>query len=362
MPAIEEGPVTPSLDPAMVASDPSPLDEVADTPAQPDAFQVPEPDVAPAPAPELFPTPEPIPAAEPVMPPVAPEPQQVTVTVDQPQQSTGSSVPSFLTQPKPAESAPAAPQPSPVPAPQPVAAAPGDVGLPPVVVHTGRKSRKLLIVIVLVLLLAGGGAAAYFLMNKDDSTRQTNNTTSDSESENTENSEQSNQDETPSVAAITATSTSEFDAVCDGGAISNAAAYTDSKSAVIYTFHNKPTSPDSWSSIFVGYGKSYYLEDLDNYADINTVACLKYDAGDAGEGKACEYTSSGQTVTVTYKPLTYTMTLREAKTGKQIGDTQKIDGPATECPSSVLYDQATKTAYAEPDEDALEAAFDTFVR
>jgi hypothetical protein len=289
------------------------------------------------------------------------EQQPVTVTVNQQpaSQSAQSSVPSFLSQPKPAEPAPAAPQPV-GPAQPAMAPATGDAGLPPVVVHTGRKSRTLLIVIVLVLLLAGGGAAAYFLTRKDSPASQSANT--NTQSNDGESTDEPAQDQPTEVPAITAQNTSDFDAVCDGKAISNAAAYTDNKSAVIYTFRNKPTTPDSWSSILVGYGKSYYLEDLDKFTELNTVACLKFDAGDAGQGIQCEYTSSGQAVTVTYKPLTYTMTIREAKTGKQIGDTQKIDGPAKECPSSVLYDQATKTAYADPDEDAIEAAFDKFVQ
>ncbi len=362
-PAPAPEPMTTSLDPAMVASDPSPLDQMTPDPMpEPVLAQPPQPTEAmpsePSMQPQMPPTPEPAIQAT----PVAPEPQQVTVTVEQqPPASSGSSVPSFLSQPKPAEPAPVAQQPA-MPTPTPTG---NDAtsALPPVVVHTGKKSRLLIFVIVLVVLLAGGGAAAYFLTRKDKPTSDTSSSANSSQSDTTKTDSNKTDSPAPAAEAVTAKYASDFDAVCEGKSVANAAAYTDNKSAVVFAFRTKPLNPDSWSSVLVGYGKSYYLEDLDKFTDINTVVCLKHDDSNSGQGISCDYKNTqGATVTVAYKPLKYTMTIHEAKTGKQIGDSQIIDGPATECPSSVLYDQDTKTAYADPNEDAVEAALDKFVQ
>lgn len=362
-PMSEEVVPTGSLDPADVASDPSPLDEPTTSMPQPEAFQ---PDFLKESDPAMA-TP-PTPAPEPMVPPAQPElamPTPVTVTVEQqpaqPAQAP-SAVPSFLSQSKPAEpAAPAMP-------PQPMAPAPAVAqdapGLPPVIVQAGKKSKLwVLIVIILVVVLAGGGAAAYFLVvkkkDKSTDTQKTDTSQTSDDGKKTDTDDNANATTKP---AVTAEYSSELDAVCNNTPVSNATAYTTNQAAVIYTFHNKPGDATSWTSDLVGYGKSYY-PDIDDFKKTSVIACLSADESTVGAGLSCDYTDSkDQKVTVSYKPLKYELSFYEATTAKKIGDSQTIDAPAASCPSIIAYDASTKTAYATPDDGALEAAYDAFVK
>ncbi|MCA9330840.1 hypothetical protein KC957_02235, partial [Candidatus Saccharibacteria bacterium] len=237
-------------------------------------------------------------------------------------------------------------------------------GLPPVIVHAGKKSRLWIVIVLLVLLLAGGGAAAYLLVLKKDKPTDSSNTSDTSQNSTTDDSkDNSNQSSSTSKPAVTAEYSSELDGVCNGSPISNVATYTDNKSAVIYAFYNKPGNEKSWTSSLVGYGKSYYPDDVTDVSTVNVIACLSADAGSVGSGITCDYTDSkDQKVSVSYKSLKYELKFYNAKTAEQIGDAQTIDAPAADCPSFITYDAETKTAYASPDDGALEAAFDAFVK
>ena len=236
-------------------------------------------------------------------------------------------------------------------------------GMPPVIPHQGKKSsKKALLIAIILVLLAAGGAAAYFLVGpgKSDSSNTAQTTEQPSEAEAPA---EDTPAETVTPEAITATYLSEFDAVCEGKTISNAASFTTNQTAVITTFANNPRNVERWSSEIVGSGKSYYLDDVDQFAKVSVVGCAKADESTITDGQKCEYTSSSAgKVTVDYKALKYELTLYEAKTGKKIGESTMIDAPADTCPTVLLYDAETKTAYASPDEDALEAALDAFVK
>lgn len=351
------------LDPTSVASDPSPLDEPTAIAPQPEAPQPDDLDGVSEPSPSVVDEPEPMNesmAAAPQPEPVAPTP--VNVTVEQPaSQSSGpQSPPAFMAQPKPAEPSPAAEQPMTPAAPSmPMSDAPG---LPPVIVHAGKKSRLwIVVVLIAVLLLAGGGAAAYFLVLKKDKPADNSSTTSQASTQ-TQKTDDTQKAAETAKPALTAEYSSDLDAVCNGTPIANVAAYSTNKSAVIYTFYNKPNNATTWTSDLVGYGKSYY-PNVDDFSKVSVVACLSADESTVGAGLSCDYTDSkNQKVTVSYKSLKYELKFYEAKTAKQIGDSQTIDAPAAECPSFIAYDATTKTAYATPDDTALEAAFDTFVK
>ena len=302
---------------------------------------------------ESFPTAAPV--SSPEAAPVNVTVQQTAAPAAKPQ-----STPDWFAGPPAAASQPSAPL---QPTMQPDQMMPPQ-GMPPVIPHQGKKSpKKALLVVIILVLLAAGGAAAYFLVGpgKKDTANvaQTNEQTSGTETP---------AEETPAETetqpeAITAEYLSEFEAVCEGKAISNAAAFTTNQAAVITAFANNPRNAERWSSEIVGGGKSYYLDDIDQFAKVSVVGCVKADESTIVAGQKCEYTSSSAgKVTVDYKALKYELTLYEAKTGKKIGESTTIDAPADTCPTVLLYDAETKTAYASPDDDALEAALDAFVK
>lgn len=227
-----------------------------------------------------------------------------------------------------------------------------------------KRSRLPLIIVIIVVLLLALGGGAYALTRKKD-TKPVVKADTSSQTNPTDNKSTDTKTDKPisTKAATVAKYSSDFDEVCKGGAISNAADYTTNKTAIIYAFHNSVITDTSWSSDLIGYGKSYYLKDLDKFSTISVVACAQYVDGSANGGITCDYKAAdGTSTTIKYQATKYDLTFYEAKTGKKISDGGEIVGTATKCPSSILYDSAKKTGYADPDRDALEAAADTFVK
>lgn len=226
-----------------------------------------------------------------------------------------------------------------------------------------KKSKLVLIIVVVIALLLAGGGAAYALTRKKADKPAETTPTSSTTTEDKKTDVTNTQQQTSPKSATKADYSTDFEEVCKGGAISNAADYTSNKTAIVYTFHSSVITPNSWNSDLVGYGKSYYLKDLDKFDTISVVACAKYVDGSASGGIDCEYQKTGgEKVTIKYQSTKYQLTFYEAKTGKKISDGGEISGSATKCPSSILYDADKKMAYADPDDDALEAALDAFVK
>lgn len=232
---------------------------------------------------------------------------------------------------------------------------------PPQQIVMVKKSHTVLIIVMILILLLAGGAAAFFLLkNKKNNTANTPATTNTAQTNTKTDATPATTDEATANATV-AKSLSDFDAVCNKGSISNAAAYNSNKTAVIYGFRNSPRTPDYWTPNAVGYGKSYYPGT--DYSKVSVVACLTYINDSPSVSKDCEYTDSNdKAVTVKYISTKYSLAFYEAKTGKLISEGEDINGPATSCPSFVSYDKSTNTAYASPDDNAVEAAFDTFVK
>lgn len=339
-------------------SDPSPLD------AQPPVFDTQPQPLAMPPAPEAPAEPAFAPAPTPVQPDfAAADPGSVPLAAP----GTPPAVDPYAQPVTDASQAAPASVAGPVPMAQP-ASMPAFMNSAPLTgqVNTGggkKKSKMILVIVLVIILLFGGGGAAYALTRKkaDKPAATTTDTTSKSTTDDTKKSDDTDQQST-SKTAKTAKYSTDFEAVCQGSSISNSAAYTSNKTAIIYTFHSSAITTDSWSSDLIGYGKSYYLKDLDKFDTISVVACAKYVDDSANGGIDCKYTSGGETVTVKYQATKYKLTYYEAKTGKKISDGGEIAGTATKCPSSILYDKDKKVAYADPDEDALEAAQDKFVQ
>ena len=158
---------------------------------------------------------------------------------------------------------------------------------------------------------------------------------------------------------ITANSYRDFGAVCGGFTVKNAAPFTDRASAVIATFSESPRTDTSWSFEDVGYGKNYTNTDGD-FTKINTVACLHEIRDTKVLARACTYDRNGAQVTIKYYSVRYKLSYYEAKTGTRIADAGNVEAPAGECPSFIVYDEQTLTAYATPQIDVIDIAHKKF--
>lgn len=161
-------------------------------------------------------------------------------------------------------------------------------------------------------------------------------------------------------SAEVASSTFDYEAVCNGGSITNAATLSDKASAKIMTFSQSPRLNGGWRYESVGYGKPYYASSTDVEL-ISVVACLEEVKSARAVGQTCDYKDDGKTVTIKYYSSQYELSFYEAKTGKKISEGGTINAPANTCPSFISYNATTLTAYASLDEDALDAKYTDFI-
>ncbi|WP_254909688.1 hypothetical protein [Micromonospora sp. NBS 11-29] len=162
--------------------------------------------------------------------------------------------------------------------------------------------------------------------------------------------------------SLTARYASEFSAVCEGGAILNAAPYSGPSGAKAYVFSNAPDRPNYWSQKSFSSAKPYYAKSAD-FATASVVGCLKMVEGSEGTPKKCDYKASdGKAVTVDYISSRYTLTFHAAKTAEKIGDGGTVTAPAARCPSFISYNRTTMKSYAAPDSGTIEAALDRFLK
>lgn len=162
--------------------------------------------------------------------------------------------------------------------------------------------------------------------------------------------------------SITARYASEMSAVCDGGAILNAAPYTAPAGSKAYVFSNSPDRPSFWSQKTVSSAKPYYAKSAD-FATVSVIGCLKMVEGSEGTPKKCQYKNSeDKVVTVDYISSRYTLTFHAAKTGEKVGDGGTVTAPAARCPSFISYNKVTMKSYASPDSGTIEAALDRFLK
>ena len=200
--------------------------------------------------------------------------------------------------------------------------------------------------VVALLIIAGVVVAIAMSGNKSDNKNTNDNTTN-----------QQDDDALRSANAETANSLSDFDVVCDNGSISNAAAYE--KPYKVTAFASNSTTRSA-STVSLPFGADYNA-DYKDYAATNIVACLAEKEGSAVKSKTCDFKSGGETVKLDFYALKYTLTLREAKTGKLIKELGEVNGPATTCPFFVSYSKDDPKYYARPDSDAVGMAIEKFI-
>lgn len=159
---------------------------------------------------------------------------------------------------------------------------------------------------------------------------------------------------------ITANSYRDFGAVCGGFTVKNAAPFTNKASAIIATFSESPRTNSSWSYEDVGYGKNYTDTDGD-FTKINTVACLHEIRDTKVLARVCTYDRDGAQVAIKYYSVRYKLSYYDAANGTRIADAGNVEALAGDCPSFIVYDEETLTAYATPQIDVIDIAHKKFV-
>lgn len=204
-------------------------------------------------------------------------------------------------------------------------------------------------IIVAVVLVIGGIVAAVVVATN--STKSSNETSSD------ERTDDDSKDDIKTVNAKTASSISQFSAVCENGSISNAADFAEPYRVVAFS---QPSTKKTWASVSLKYNADYKV-DAEAFTEGNTVACLEEKDDTAVKSQTCEFTTRGEKVSVDYYAVEYNLTVYEAKTGKKIKDLGTINGPALKCPSFVTYSRDDPKIHANPDADAVDTAIANFV-
>ncbi|WP_435055158.1 hypothetical protein [Micromonospora aurantiaca (nom. illeg.)] len=264
---------------------------------------------------------------------------------------------------------------------QPAAPFPGQPGYPGPAPYaptppppSGGKSKGLIVglaagAVTLTLLCCGGGLA-YVAFNGDEEdpkpvasgSATPGPDTSPSATPSADGPESTGPDGPSNNNSITARYASEMSAVCDGGAILNAAPYTAPAGSKAYVFSNSPDRPSFWSQKTVSSAKPYYAKSAD-FATVSVIGCLKMVEGSEGTPKKCQYKNSeDKVVTVDYISSRYTLTFHAAKTGEKVGDGGTVTAPAARCPSFISYNKVTMKSYASPDSGTIEAALDHFLK
>ncbi|RKN45400.1 hypothetical protein [Micromonospora endolithica] len=256
---------------------------------------------------------------------------------------------------------------------QPQQAYPGQPGQPPqfgMPTPPPRKSNRGLVIGlgigagVMALLMVCGGTIGYLALDDDEPTPTTVGSSATPDAGTATSAAPQPTPEQPEQPqnnnAVTARSSSDMSAVCEGSPILNAAPYQSPKSAKVFNFSNSPDRPSSWRLESVGYDKPYYAR-ATAWATVSVVGCLTLVPGSEGAGRKCDYKGTdGKTVTINYVSSRYTLAFHNAKTGEKIADGGTVNAPAVRCPSFVAYNKATLKAYASPDDGAIELAVDKF--
>lgn len=213
------------------------------------------------------------------------------------------------------------------------------------------------IIIGAIVLLVGVVIAivvAFSLLSND--SKKANNKTTGGDS--SKQSTSSNEDKLRTANTKTADSLSDFSAVCQTGAVSNAAAYGAPYRVVALA---KSSDKNVWSTVSLKYDAPYSVK-YSEYAVVNAVVCLTEQKGAAVKAKTCEFKSSGEAKMIDYYATMYDAALYEAKSGKKVKDLGTVSGPAESCPIFVTYDKSDPKIIAKPDSDAVDALVAQFAQ
>jgi hypothetical protein len=212
----------------------------------------------------------------------------------------------------------------------------------------------IIVAVVVFALLIGGVIFAVLNSSKDsDSSKKEPSTSSESK-------DSGSSDAPSSANAVTAKYSSDFDAVCDRGSVSNAAVAEKPYKVAVFS-RTSAQVRDSWSEVSLDYN-SPHKADYETPTEISVVGCLDEKKGTAEKITTCEFTSGGEKTSLDYYAVQYDLVFKEAKTGKELKKAGVINGPATSCPSFVTYNKNDPKLYAKPDKNAVDAAVAEFAQ
>ncbi|WP_187366844.1 hypothetical protein [Nocardioides dongxiaopingii] len=224
--------------------------------------------------------------------------------------------------------------------------------------------------VLALVLVVGVGTAIGFVVSGDDDgdgddTARDDNTSAPADPSTPAESDSPTEPEEPEPSPVEPTETepaegtgtpftaeygSDVGDVCDGGAMSNAAAY-DPASPKISPFKQLPGN-DLWLSQYVPSDKPYYV-DYEDFEKVSVVACLT--PGEPADQVKCESTDADdKPITYTYVTVPYSLRFAEAATGRDLGTAPDLEAPEASCPFIAFIEDGR--AYSSIDDEALQAA------
>lgn len=146
----------------------------------------------------------------------------------------------------------------------------------------------------------------------------------------------------------------DYGEVCAGRTVTNNAGSTDKKSAIIAAFFSTGEPGDTFSMLYPGFGKSYYLKSSTDPKEVGIVACF---SGNRTElAIDCTYDSKQ----IKYYGATYSAKFIDPRIGTVL-DESTADEPADRCPTFVSYSSSEKIAVANMRTDTAEQLIDAFI-
>lgn len=237
-------------------------------------------------------------------------------------------------------------QPSPITPPGQPVVTPEVPQTPPLMGAMPPKGSKKSIIIaaVVVLVLLIGGVSAYMLTKGNKSSSSKNSSGSSN---------------TVSANSFTATSLSDYEKVCQGASASNASAYGGSAPHPIVMMQPSAVS-GHYTQDSIAFKDSTWTPDYTKYPSIQLVGCFDRKSELASPKNCSLQDSNKKTVNIPLVPVTYTLTIYEAKSGKKVA-TKEVSGPATSCPFIAAYNPSNPKLYGDPDSAGTQTAVTEFV-
>ena len=152
--------------------------------------------------------------------------------------------------------------------------------------------------------------------------------------------------------SVTAEKLDDLKNVCYNGKITNAAAYSSPKTAVIAGFYENPVGDDNPWTIITGDKSPYYAE-FGKQENVSVVACFEHQPS---AGKQVAMCDDIKLMSAHYKTIFY-----NAKTGDKISEGKEIVNDEPTCPGYVVYDKISRETAKAPGTAEMKAAIKAFV-
>jgi hypothetical protein len=160
----------------------------------------------------------------------------------------------------------------------------------------------------------------------------------------------------------------DFDRVCEtqvgfGGATAYGGGPGIHPVVLFADWGEPPSLLESSATLPAGWKVEQDMDFNDNseLAAAQLVACARRTATTA-TGISCEFNlSSGEEISLELTDTVYELSVYEATTGEQVGETQTIEASATECPFSAVFREGDTQVFNDPTDDQYVNALKEFV-